>query len=266
MDRLNKTKGLTLKSADSESDIEIINQYAVKKLTPKDVFCFSVVLCDNDIDRDCEQFTTKSLKALAPMFKGKTVISDHRWSAEKQVARIYDAEVVKTEEKNALGEPLVQLVGKAYMLDTEDNKPLIDAINGGIIKEVSVGCAMKECNCSICGKTLKYDYRSWNIQCETGHIKGQEYPEGKCVGMLELPEDAYELSFVAVPAQKGAGVTKSAKDVSDAFEVLMQVDLAKCADKDSCERLMQRLRAAMTDREEMAVRVKILEENKRFLK
>lgn len=266
MDRLNKTKGLTLKSADSSADIGLINQHAVKKLTPEEVFCFSVVLCDNDVDRDMERFTNKSLKALAQMFKGKTVISDHRWSSDRQVARIYDAEVVETKEKNALGEPLVQLVGKAYMLATDDNKSLIDAINGGIIKEVSVGCAMKECNCSICGKTLKFDWRSWSIQCETGHIKGQEYPEGLCVGNLENAEDAYELSFVAVPAQKGAGVTKSAEDVSEAFDVLMAVDLARCADRTSCEKLMQRLKAAMTDREEMAVRAKILEENKRFLK
>ena len=51
---------------------------------------------------------------------------------------------------------------------------------------------------TICGA----DYGS----CE--HRKGESYGGQTCVAVLCEPEDAYEFSFVAVPAQKQAGVLK----------------------------------------------------------
>ena len=43
--------------------------------------------------------------------------------------------------------------------------------------------------------------------CE--HQKGKQYGGKLCCHLLEEPADAYEWSFVAVPAQKNAGVIKS---------------------------------------------------------
>ena len=57
---------------------------------------------------------------------------------------------------------------------------------------------MRRSTCSICGA----DYGS----CE--HRKGESYGGQTCVAVLCEPEDAYEFSFVAVPAQKQAGVLK----------------------------------------------------------
>ena len=57
---------------------------------------------------------------------------------------------------------------------------------------------MRRSICSICGA----DYGS----CE--HRKGESYGGQTCVAVLCEPEDAYEFSFVAVPAQKQAGVLK----------------------------------------------------------
>lgn len=261
---ISKAKKSSLKKADATADIGLINRYAVKELTPEEVFCFSVVLCDNDIDRDTECFSTKTLRQLAPMFVGKTGISDHRWSAERQVARIYRAEVEETTEKNALNEPLNRLVASAYILNTESNKAIIESIEGGITKEVSVGCRTRKCNCSICGNPLKFDWRTWTEQCETGHIKGETYDGKLCAGVLEEPEDAYEFSFVAVPAQRGAGVTKSAGDINEAIDVLLEADLS--AHRSGCAKLMQKLKVALSDREDMAIRAKILEENEKYTK
>ena len=78
---------------------------------------------------------------------------------------------------------------------------LIKEIDGGIKKEVSVSCSAESCICSICGKDLK--------RRECKHIKGRKYSGKLCHGILENPTDAYEWSFVAVPAQRKAGVTKS---------------------------------------------------------
>ena len=49
----------------SENRMEKINRFTRKELTEDDVYCFSVILCDNEIDRDCEKFSVEALKELA---------------------------------------------------------------------------------------------------------------------------------------------------------------------------------------------------------
>lgn len=260
MERLQKAKRLSRKSV--VPDMSAINRYSVKELTPEDVYCFSVVLCDNDVDRDLDRFPVDTLKGLAPMFEGKTVISNHQWKTENQVARIYRTAVVETTEKNALGEPLVQMQGDVYMLNNEANKSLIEAIEGGIVKEVSVGCMVKDIVCSLCGEPLRLDWRTWTVQCETGHIKGEVYDGQQCVGEMTGAVDAYELSFVAVPAQRCAGVTKSQSEVDDAVDAILDAELSH----DQCSKLFQKLKVALTSHEEMALRAKILKNNEIFMR
>lgn len=175
------------------AEMEQINRFALRELTPEEVYTFRCVACDDQVDRDFERFPLETLRKLAPMFVGKTVISDHAWMAKGQQARIYHAEVVQREPGgNAL-------VVSCYMLRTEAAADTIAAIEGGILKEVSVGCAVARAECSICGE----EYGS------CGHRRGQSYDGQLCVVRLLEPVDAYEMSFVAVPAQPGAGVTKS---------------------------------------------------------
>ena len=90
-------------------------------------------------------------------------------------------------------------VGMKYSLVTRD---LIAEIEGGIKREVSVGCAVERAVCSICGGDLRAG--------DCGHRKGQEYGGRLCFASLEGASGAYEFSFVAVPAQPLAGVVKSA--------------------------------------------------------
>lgn len=264
MERLNKAMNPLLKKADAVADIGLINQYSVKELRPEDVFCFSVVLCDNDVDRDNERFPTATLEAMAPLFLGKTGISDHSWSANRQIARLYRVETERTSKTTKLGDTLVQLRGSAYMLRNEKNQPMIDAIEGGIVKEVSVGCAVSKTSCSVCGGAFDIDWNTWQRTCENGHVKGEEYDGKPCVENLEDPTDAYEFSFVAVPAQRGAGVTKSAESPAEAFEILMTADLSECAG--FIEKLMPKLRIALQDAAEKSERAEIIRNNKRFLK
>lgn len=262
---ISKAMSKSLIKADATADIELINQYALKELKPEDVFCFSVVLCDNDVDRDYEYFTPDTLKKLAPMFVGKTGISDHNWSADNQISRIYRTAVVETTEKTALNEPLMQLTASVYILRTDATKSVIESIEGGILKEVSIFCRVKQCNCSVCGKTLRFDWDTWSVCCENGHEKGETYDGKICAGALEQPADAYEFSFVAVPAQKRAGVTKSAEDCKEAVKTLLEADISKSVEHSDFLRLLKKFRAAMTDHDEMALRAKILKENEQFL-
>lgn len=266
MDRLEKNKSLNVRRADAERDIELINKYAVKELTPEEVYCFTARLCDNNVDRDTERFTDRALDKLAPMFLGKTGLFDHYRSAEKMVARVYRTQVAETGGQTDLGDRERALFASAYILRTDANKSLIEAIEGGIVKEISVGFSAGPCTCSICGERQKINWSTWRYQCENGHIKGDSYDGKLCVGEINDPREAYEFSFVAVPAQREAGIIKSAGDpeVERAILTLAHADLSGCVE--GIKALIPKLQAAFEDAAERAERAKILSENEKYLK
>lgn len=182
-----------------KNDIDKINELTRRKFTEKELYTFPVTLCDNEIDRDGEAFTDSALLQMQGLFVGKTGIFDHDPKGVNQSARIYDTEVVTDKDRlTAYGTPYSFLRGKAYMVRTDENKSLIAEIDAGIKKEVSVSCSAGSRTCSVCGADLG--------ACE--HVKGKEYDGKLCYFALDDITDAYEWSFVAVPAQRAAGVTK----------------------------------------------------------
>lgn len=208
------TKGVINKSASvenqevTEAELRQINKFTLTPLTADDVFTFKIVMGDNEIDdRNYEPFNLNALKDLQKLYIGKTVIKDHSRSANNQIARIYDTELVQdnSNKLTGAGEILTKLIAKCYMVKTSSNADLIQEIKAGIKKEVSTGCKPKHAFCSICGVDNTKDYCS--------HYWGREYDtvNGKklCYFTLDGAKDAYEVSFVAVPAQKRAGTTKN---------------------------------------------------------
>ena len=176
----------------SAVQLEAINAQAKASLTPEQVYVFSLRLCDDQVDRDFERFDTRALAGLAKLFIGKTGIVDHKWSSENQVARIFETQVVKEEGVS-------YIKAWAYIRRGGANEEIIADIEAGIKKEVSVGCAMGMSVCSVCGS----EYGT------CGHMKGESYDGQVCCAILKEPMDAYEFSFVAVPAQSAAGVLKA---------------------------------------------------------
>lgn len=176
----------------TSAQMELINAQAKATLTAEQVYVFSLRLCDDQIDRDLERFDTQALPALANLFLGKTGIVDHKWSSEGQVARIFEAQVVREKDCS-------YIKAWAYIRRGGHGEEVIADIEAGIKKEVSVGCAMGRAVCSICGG----EYGS------CGHQKGEHYDGQLCHVILKEPMDAYEFSFVAVPAQANAGVLKA---------------------------------------------------------
>ena len=183
-----------------------INAQAKAELKEDQVYVFSLRLCDDQVDRDFERFDTAALPGLAKLFIGKTGIVDHRWSSDKQVARIFSAEVVQED-----GVSYVK--AWAYIRRGGSGDEVIADIEAGIKKEVSVACSMGRAVCSVCGS----EYGS------CGHQKGEHYDGQLCCSILKEPMDAYEFSFVAVPAQRDAGVLKALggkrclKELADEF-------------------------------------------------
>ncbi len=180
--------------------LEKLNRFTRRNLTEDEVYIFDVILCDNEIDRDFEIFSDNSLEKLKSLFIGKTGIFDHNPKGANQTARIFDTEVVSDSSKlTSYGKPYKCLKAMAYMVRTDSNADLIKEIDAGIKKELSISCSAEKQLCSVCGCDRKIK------SCV--HIKGKKYGDKICYTILDGITDAYEWSFVAIPAQINAGIT-----------------------------------------------------------
>lgn len=182
-----------MKEMIDSDDMRLINKLRSKSrallLKADDVYTFSVVLCDNDVDRDNEHFSDSALDTLAKMFIGVTGIYDHDPSAKNQVARIYDCKTEFVDGKTTVyGTPYKRVTAKAYIPACKSSEELIAMLDSGIKKEVSVGCGIAKCTCSICGEDMRIG--------ACGHRKGKRYDGRLCCGVLDEPIDVYEWAFV----------------------------------------------------------------------
>ncbi len=181
--------------------LEKLNKFTRRELSEDEVYIFDVVLCDNDVDRDGEAFSDNALDTLQKLYIGKTGIFDHNPKGSNQTSRIFDTKVVTDDTRmTRYNKPYKSLKGSAYMVKTSSNEDLIKEIDGGIKKEVSVSCSNDSCKCSICGTERQKKGCS--------HVLGKYYASKLCYAILDDIKDVYEWSFVAVPAQVNAGVTK----------------------------------------------------------
>ncbi|MCC8073250.1 MAG: hypothetical protein LIO62_03900 [Clostridiales bacterium] len=213
--------GYIEKSLDvSDDDLKKINEYTRSDFTAESFYVFSVVLCNNDIDRDYEKFSLEALNTMAEKFLGKTGICDHSMKSSDQKARIFDTWVEKADgRKTADGDDFYELKAKAYMVKSDENMPLITEIEAGIKKEVSVSCSVGKSVCSICSGDKR------NGGCS--HKNGKVYDGKTAYSILYDIRDAYEFSFVAVPAQREAGVTKSFNSEKDEINMTDVIEKIK---------------------------------------
>lgn len=176
----------------TDDDLQLINTYTRTTVDENDVYLFSIVLCDNDVDRDGERFTTESLYELAELFVGKTEEMDYKRHRNER-ARIISCEVERSNNrKTALGDNYAKLIARAYIPIYRINNDIISAIDNGTITKVDIHCAVGAQECSVCGE----DYS------ECSHKKGEVYDSKLCCCELSEPYYAYGWSFVASKADK----------------------------------------------------------------
>jgi hypothetical protein len=206
----------------TDDDLKKINKYTLSPVKAEDVFIFKATIADNEQDdRNYMPFNLKALQDLYKLYPGKTMLKDHSRRADNQIARVYDTELVQNaNKKTELGELHTELVAKIYMIKTDSNKDLIAEIMGGIKKEVSTSTVPKKMICNICngdGRKCRH-WPGLEYTVEDGSPTGAKK---RCKMLLDGATEAYELSFVAVPAQPRAGTHKSigfAKDLEEIEE------------------------------------------------
>lgn len=205
-----------------DDDMEAINRFSLSELSASDVFAFEVVACDNEVDRDFERFGDAGLAKMAELLVGKTVIKDHSPRADNQFARIYACSVEDAGGETSDGRPYKQLVAKCYALAGD---PAVADIKAGIKKEVSVSFSPSSVICSVCGTDAAKG------RCK--HKWGREYDGKVCSFEFADVADAYELSFVAIPAQRAAGTRKGYMDDEEEAALAAR---EKAADEERRER------------------------------
>ncbi len=197
----------------TDEDLKKINKYTLSPLKAEDVFIFKATIADNEQDdRNYMPFNLKALQDLKKLYPGKTMLKDHMRKADNQIARIYDTELVQNANKQTeLGELHTELIAKIYMIKTDSNKDLISEIKAGIKKEVSTSTVPGKMICNICGCDNMKEYcRHWpGLEYEVTDSNTGKSSKRRCKMLLSGAREAYELSFVAVPAQPRAGTHKS---------------------------------------------------------
>lgn len=174
----------------TDADMRKVNAVSSHPLTADQVFIFGMRVCSNDVDKDFERFTTKSLHSLAKMYIGKPGIIKNEESA-----RIYDTVVVSDIERTTRsGDIYCELIAYAYILRSEVSKQLIEDLNADMVKNVSIGCSVASTTCSICDEET------------CSHVKGSVYDGKLCFKNLNSPVDAYEWAFVVEPKKPDAAM------------------------------------------------------------
>lgn len=183
--------------------LKLINEHTIEPLKEEDVFTFDVVLCDNEIDRVGDKMTHKFLEQFAEKSKSLVGIKDHEWIADNQMARLYDTELVDTDEDTSIGEKRTYVLGHAYCL--RSNEDYVKKVNAGLLNHCSVSFISSGDTCSVCG-CATHKMEDDRAICENGHIAGKDYDGVTCYNVVDNCDDALEWSLVAVPCQKKAGI------------------------------------------------------------
>ncbi|MCM1224858.1 MAG: hypothetical protein NC548_61460 [Lachnospiraceae bacterium] len=183
----------------TRDDMEKINEVSLQPLNADQVYIFGMRLCDNEIDRDFERFTTHTLEQLVPMYIGKLGIVK-----DLQVGRIYDAELITDPDKTTrAGDPYCWIKAYAYVIKNDDTQKLISHIRSGTQAEVSIGCSVTACTCSICGEDI----------ATCSHKLSQEYDGRLCFANLNGAYDAYDWAFVVEPHERKTTPAHLAKTI-----------------------------------------------------
>lgn len=177
------------------ADLTLIRQYAQRDVKSEEVYCGALHACNTRVDRAGERFTKAYLERFRETLPGKPMLEGHDYG-KRPVGRIYKTEVHPTDDG---GHFL-----KAFYYVRADS-PLVNEIELGIAKDVSIGYQAHRRVCDLDGKEW-HPYRSGKDYCE--HSPLEEYDGQTCTltycDTVAHKAEGMEMSWVWVGCQRGA--------------------------------------------------------------
>jgi hypothetical protein len=183
-----------IKVTPGPTHMDAIRKLAVGEVSEDQVFVGQMNLCNDRHDRSGEKFPKAYLERFAQTLPGKSVLKGHDYSS-LPVGRFLDAEIVETDGVS-------HLLTTYYMLKSADLIPLIE---GGVVKDVSIGFYGDRKDCDICSRDYEGYWKGEEDPCP--HTIGFDYDGKLCTvtwsGNTEKVE-AVEGSFVYLGCQYDA--------------------------------------------------------------
>lgn len=206
------------------SHLNKIQKWTRTEIDPERIHTFPVLMIDTAPTRNMVLYTEKSQRKSVKGWIGKTFLfnyngagnmgwfgqADHSLQAASQMARIYDAKIVKTPG----GE--IGTLGWFYSVKGIDETVdgFIEKLEAGILREVSIHVSVPDgAVCSIDNKRFQSWHDEKNEETEKtvcfDHVPGEKYGKQTCyLSTGEGKLEPLELSAVACPGSINAHVMK----------------------------------------------------------
>ena len=187
------------------TDLELINKNALEPLSPQDVFLFEAIPSNKAVDCYYTQMAESSLRNFRDdLVEGRALMNSHRRHDTLPLGYSYDS---------VLNESNWVLTGKYFLqrglkLGEVENDQVIRGIQGGTLRDVSIGFKPGWYRCTICGKDLTSPGCAEEPGNRCEHIPGVYYDRVLCTAWVE---DGYleETSIVFDGATPGAIIKKA---------------------------------------------------------
>lgn len=181
-------------------ELDQINKYSNVDLNQRDCYSFSCMAADTNPDAQYDIIEPSAHSDGAYMAPDQPILTDHEWKIANQIGKIYAAEA-----------PGDGLYLKFYVMDTPENKHLLENLFGGVHNKVSIGfnTKLKDIHCSACS----HDTSIYSDMCphEPGMVdtkmKSPVYSRIKHMARFN------ECSLVTVPAQYKAGIRRNQEEL-----------------------------------------------------
>lgn len=127
-----------------DADLALINGVAIEPQKAEQVYVRRERLANTQVDRAGERFTNANIRQFAKSIVGKAKLAGHNYQGLPE-GRFYKA---TTENTNGV----MHVVPSFYMIRTDASAPIIANIDGGVLKDVSIGFNFETLQCDICGR------------------------------------------------------------------------------------------------------------------
>lgn len=165
----------------NDDTVEAVNRYALRPLAKNDFVVFTMDLCNNRVDAHYSRFPEEELLKINRMAPGRPFMERHDTRASLPRGTFFRSRMYRSGTGN-----YVSVRPDVYILDADENRPLIRNIEGGVYRSTSMGFSFMHPQCSVCGEDIR----------TCSHVPGRTYGNDMCHYVMRDVAEVLEGSVV----------------------------------------------------------------------